>query len=40
MAIAMLAIFDEYHSAENAKHVRRTMIANALNGFWNGQTPP
>lgn len=40
MAIAMLAIFDEYHSAENGKHVRRTMIANAVNGFWNGQTPP
>ena len=40
MAVAMLAIFDEYHSAENGKHVRRTMIANAVNGFWNGQTPP
>ncbi len=40
MAVAMLAIFDEYHSAENGKHVRRTMIANAANGFWNGQTPP
>ena len=40
MAVAMLAIFDEYHSAENGKHVRRTMIANALKGYWNGQTPP
>lgn len=40
MAVAMLAIFDEYHSAENGKHVRRTMIANAANGFWNRQTPP
>lgn len=40
MAVAMLAIFDEYHSAENAKHVRRAMVANAVNGFWNGQTPP
>lgn len=40
MAVSMLAIFDEYHSAENSKHVRRTMIANAVNGFWNGQTPP
>ncbi|MCW2365831.1 DNA invertase Pin-like site-specific DNA recombinase [Sphingobium sp. B7D2B] len=40
MAVAMLAIFDEYHSAENGKHVRRTMIANALAGYWNGQTPP
>ena len=40
MAVAMLAIFDEYHSAENGKHVRRTMIANAVKGYWNGQTPP
>ena len=40
MAVAMLAIFDEYHSAENGKHVRRTMIANAAAGYWNGQTPP
>ena len=40
MAVSMLAIFDEYHSAENGKHVRRTMIANAVKGFWNGQTPP
>ena len=36
----MLALFDEYHSAENSKHVKRTMIANAANGYWNGQTPP
>ncbi|HEU4961504.1 MAG TPA: recombinase family protein [Sphingomonas sp.] len=40
MVVAMLAIFDEYHSAENGKHVRRTMIANAAAGYWNGQTPP
>ena len=40
LAVSMLAIFDEYHSAENAKHVRRTLVANAVNGFWNGQTPP
>jgi site-specific DNA recombinase len=40
MALGMLALFDEYHSAENAKHVRRTMVANAVNGHWNGQTPP
>ena len=40
LAVSMLAVFDEYHSAENAKHVRRTMVANAVNGFWNGQTPP
>ena len=40
MATSMLALFDAYHSAENGKHVRRTMLANAANGFWNGQTPP
>ncbi|WP_132264986.1 recombinase family protein [Novosphingobium sp. PhB57] len=40
MAVGMLALFDEYHSAENGKHVRRTMIANAAAGYWNGQTPP
>ncbi len=26
LAVSMLAIFDEYHFAENAKHVRRTMM--------------
>lgn len=40
LALGMLALFDEYQSAENGKHVKRTMIANAVNGFWNGQTPP
>jgi site-specific DNA recombinase len=40
LALGMLALFDEYHSAENGKHVRRTMVANAARGFWNGQTPP
>lgn len=40
MALGMLALFDEYHSAENAKHVKRSMAANAANGYWNGQKPP
>lgn len=40
LALSMVALFDEYHSKENAKHVRRTMIANAKAGNWNGQTPP
>lgn len=40
LAIGMLALFDEYHSMENAKHVQRAMIKNAKLGFWNGQTPP
>lgn len=40
LAIGMLALFDEYHSVENAKHTQRAMLANARQGFWNGQTPP
>ena len=40
LAVGMLALFDEYHSAENSKHVKRTMLANASRGHWNGQTPP
>ena len=40
LAVGMLALFDKYHSQENAKHVKRTMLANASRGFWNGQTPP
>ncbi|GLV20995.1 recombinase RecB [Sphingobium sp. TomMM35A] len=40
LAVGMLALFDEYHSAENSKHVKRTMLANAARGFWNGQRPP
>lgn len=36
LAVGMLALFDEYHSAENSKHVKRTMLANASRGFWNG----
>jgi DNA invertase Pin-like site-specific DNA recombinase len=30
LAVGMLALFDEYHSAENSKHVRRTMLENAV----------
>ena len=40
LAMNMVAVFDEYHSAENGKHVRRTMLANARNGYWNGHRPP
>jgi site-specific DNA recombinase len=36
----IVALFDEYSSAENAKHVLRTMLQNARNGFWNGSRPP
>jgi site-specific DNA recombinase len=37
---SILSRFDEYQSAENAKHVRRSMLANAKQGFWNGSRPP
>ncbi|TRL24660.1 recombinase family protein [Methylosinus sporium] len=40
MVRQVFAIFDEYGSKENAKHVRRTMVANAKEGFWNGAAPP
>lgn len=36
----IMAISDELNSAETAKHVRRTMIENARQGFWNGSLPP
>ena len=37
---SILSKFDEYQSAETAKHVRRSMVANAQQGFWNGARPP
>src|SRR3546814_7301080 len=33
-------LFDEYQSQENGKHVKRSMAANARDGFWNGARPP
>ncbi|MEQ9490192.1 MAG: recombinase family protein [Alphaproteobacteria bacterium] len=36
---SVLTAFDEHQSKENSKHVRRTMIENARQGFWNGSTP-
>jgi site-specific DNA recombinase len=36
----VIALFDEYQSKENAKHVLRSMKENARQGFWNGATPP
>ena len=36
----IIALFDEYQSRENAKHVLRSMKENARQGFWNGSTPP
>src|ERR1700756_981619 len=36
----VIALFDEYQSKENAKHVIRSMNENPRHGFWNGATPP
>ncbi len=36
----IMALFDEYQSKENAKHVLRAMKENARQGFWNGSLPP
>jgi site-specific DNA recombinase len=36
----VIALFDEYQSKENAKHVRRALKENARQGFWNGSLPP
>jgi DNA invertase Pin-like site-specific DNA recombinase len=36
----IMALFDEYQSKENAKHVLRAQKENARKGFWNGALPP
>ncbi len=36
----VIALFDEYQSRENAKHVLRAMKENARQGFWNGSHAP
>jgi site-specific DNA recombinase len=36
----VIALFDEYQSKENVKHVIRSMMENARQGFWNGATAP
>jgi site-specific DNA recombinase len=36
----VIALFDEYQSKKNAKHVIRSMKENAREGFWNGATCP
>ncbi len=36
----VIALFDEYQSKENAKHVLRAMKENARQGHWNGARPP
>jgi site-specific DNA recombinase len=39
-AETIIAASDAFNSAENAKHVTRTMLENARQGFWNGSLPP
>jgi hypothetical protein len=36
----IINIMDEAQSKETAKHVRRTMLENARQGFWNGSVAP
>lgn len=36
----IMALFDEYQSKENAKHMLRALKENARQGFWNGSLPP
>ena len=36
----IMALFDEYQSKENAKHVIRALKENARQGFWSGSLPP
>ncbi len=39
-AETIIAASDALNSAETAKHVTRTMLENARQGFWNGAHPP
>jgi len=36
----IMALFDEYQSKDNARHVIRALKENARQGFWNGSLPP
>lgn len=36
----IIGLFDEYQSRENGKHVRKAMIENAQQGFYNGSPVP
>ncbi|EGE55955.1 Resolvase domain protein [Rhizobium etli CNPAF512] len=40
MVRQVFALFDEYQSKENGKHVLRAMQENARQGFWNGAKAP
>jgi site-specific DNA recombinase len=36
----IIGLFDEYQSRENGKHVRKAMVENARQGFYNGSPVP
>ncbi|MDE5460354.1 recombinase family protein [Bradyrhizobium sp. CSS354] len=36
----IIGLFDEYQSRENGKHVRKAMVENARQGFYNGSPIP
>jgi site-specific DNA recombinase len=40
LLLTVISSFDGYMSKENAKHVSRTMIENARQGYFNGASPP
>ena len=40
MVRQILASFDEYQSKENGKNVRRSMVENAQQGYFNGSRAP
>ncbi|MCU0830416.1 MAG: recombinase family protein [Rhizobiaceae bacterium] len=38
LMLGIVALFDQHQSLETAKHVRRTMVQSAREGYWNGAT--
>jgi DNA invertase Pin-like site-specific DNA recombinase len=40
LMLGIVALFDQHQSLETAKHVRRTMVQSAREGYWNGATAP
>ena len=40
LALNVMGLMDEYQSKETGKHVARSMLENARQGFWNGARPP
>ena len=40
LLLNILSAVDQHQSEETAKHVKRSMLENARQGFWNGSRPP